>query len=205
MEGSQSTFLILTALTPQDIWGGRALSRMTLIESSAVPALMMISVALAWQLNDFHFYYFSHMLEGGKSLVAWIREWLTWCGRALKDTAEKLLLIPYHFLYAIREHSMDEQIVPLSNKITRVIREIWKEKDYMTAKVFYSKGVEVLLFLLTFYSCNCPSHYISPNFRFFHCKMGMPCSIFFYPIEEIQWDNYCMGTCFGNSNVLPQM
>lgn len=165
----------------------------------------MISVALAWQLNDFHFYYFSHMLEGGKSLVAWIREWLTWWQSSKGYSWEISSLVPYHFLYAIREHSMDEQIVPLSNKITRVIRRFEKRKTTWLPKFSTARSRSSAFLLSTFYSCNCPSHYISPNFRFFHCKMGMPCSIFFYPIEEIQWDNYCMGTCFGNSNVLPQM
>lgn len=132
----------------------------------------MISVALAWQLNDFHFYYFSHMLEGGKSLVAWIREWLTWWQSSKGYSWEISSLVPYHFLYAIREHSMDEQIVPLSNKITRVIREIWKEKDYMTAKVFYSKEQKFCFLTLYFLLLQLPKSLYLSEFQVFSLQNG---------------------------------
>lgn len=75
MGSSQSTFLILKALTLLHILGRQSSLSNDATESSAVPALMATSVALAWQLKDFNFYYFSHTLEGGKPLVAWIREY----------------------------------------------------------------------------------------------------------------------------------
>lgn len=67
-------FLILKALMLQHILGKQCCLRNDANESNPVSGLMMIFVALTWQLSGFHFYYFPHILEDSKSLVSRMRD-----------------------------------------------------------------------------------------------------------------------------------
>lgn len=73
---------------------------------------------------SFYLYYFYPILGDDKSLVARIREWFS---RHYSSKNQLRNQFPHHFLYAMREHDTDEQIVLLSNKIIRVISEIIKK------------------------------------------------------------------------------